>query len=195
MSFNKIAILDKDGTLVRPKSGAEFVQNPEDQELLPGVEEAVARLVEENCRLAIASNQGGVAAGRKSLLDAVSEMRYCMELFPYQPDFGDKLPLIDSAYFCPDFEGKQLYCAEFDFDGFFEFEALHEQLFRIYPLKECRKPGAGMIKEIISRHGLDKRDYERVVMIGDRPEDQGAAEAAGIRFVDAAEWRAGRVQI
>ena len=41
--MEKLLILDKDGTLVRPKSGNEFVQHPEDQELLPGVVEAIAR--------------------------------------------------------------------------------------------------------------------------------------------------------
>ena len=37
----KLLILDKDGTLVRPKSGGRFVQSPDDQELIPGVVEVL----------------------------------------------------------------------------------------------------------------------------------------------------------
>ena len=55
----RLAILDKDGTLVGTKSGETFVQHPEDQILLPGVEEAIARLVDDGYELVIASNQGG----------------------------------------------------------------------------------------------------------------------------------------
>ena len=89
----KLAIVDKDGALVCPKSGNTFVQNPQDQELLPGVQEAVSRLVADGYVLVIASNQGGVAAGHKTLEDAIAEMQYCLSL----------LPQIDRAYFCPDY--------------------------------------------------------------------------------------------
>ena len=57
--MTKLLVLDKDGTLTRPKSGNTFVQNPEDQELIEGVAEAIARYVADGWTLAIASNQGG----------------------------------------------------------------------------------------------------------------------------------------
>ncbi|HMA77901.1 MAG TPA: HAD family hydrolase, partial [Candidatus Paceibacterota bacterium] len=62
----KLAIFDKDGTLTTPASDAEFVQHPEDQILLPGVSEGVAAMAADGWTIAIASNQGGVAAGYKS---------------------------------------------------------------------------------------------------------------------------------
>ena len=40
---NKILFLDLDGTVRRTKSGATFINDPYDQELIPGVEEAIAR--------------------------------------------------------------------------------------------------------------------------------------------------------
>lgn len=55
----KLLVLDKDGTIVRPKSGNTFVQHPEDQELIEGVAEAIARYIADGWTIAIASNQGG----------------------------------------------------------------------------------------------------------------------------------------
>jgi phosphoglycolate phosphatase-like HAD superfamily hydrolase len=40
----------------------------------------------------------------------------------------------------------------------------------------------------------DYRDSD-AIMIGDRPEDQQAAAAAGIAFIDAQAWRTGAVKI
>jgi histidinol phosphatase-like enzyme len=59
--MNKLAVFDKDWTLVKPKSGGTFVQAPEDQELLPGVAEKLEELRSDGWCLAIASNQGGCA--------------------------------------------------------------------------------------------------------------------------------------
>jgi histidinol phosphatase-like enzyme len=55
----KLCIFDKDGTLTQPISGAKFSQNPQDQELMPGVKAAIDRLRTDGWSLAIASNQGG----------------------------------------------------------------------------------------------------------------------------------------
>jgi D-glycero-D-manno-heptose 1,7-bisphosphate phosphatase len=90
--MRKLLLVDKDGTLVRPKSGKEFVQNHKDQELLPKVAETIAHYRAEGWWINIISNQGGVALGYKSLEDTIQEMQFCLEL----------LPDIDSAYFCPD---------------------------------------------------------------------------------------------
>ena len=59
--MNKLAVFDKDHTLVKPKSGGTFVKAPEDQELLPGVAEKLEELRSDGWCLAIASNQGGCA--------------------------------------------------------------------------------------------------------------------------------------
>jgi len=40
---NKILFLDLDGTVRRTKSGAIFINDPYDQELIPGTKEAIAR--------------------------------------------------------------------------------------------------------------------------------------------------------
>jgi HAD superfamily hydrolase (TIGR01509 family) len=43
-----------------------------------------------------------------------------------------------------------------------------------------RKPDPGMVRELLERHGLDPTD---VLMVGDRPADVAAAEAAGVQGI------------
>lgn len=226
----KLAILDKDNTITAPASGNAFVQSPADQSLLPGVDEAVARLVADGYTLVVASNQGGcdvqtvpvslmkpgqywldapiggvwkvkrvagcgdrlavygeneeslggvwnvsissdeiVKVSWKLIGDAVEEMRYCMKL----------LPAIETAFFCPDFAGSKLYMVLGDGDssevtGYYKRRA------------PFRKPEPGMLQA-----AMDWACVNNAVMIGDRAEDEGAAQAAGILFLDTAEWRHG----
>lgn len=169
----KLAILDKDGTLTRPVSGARFVQSPEDQELLPGAKEAIASLRASGCALAIASNQGGVAAGHKTLEEAISEMRFAMELTG-----------ISHGYLCPDFEGKQCYSVSAT-----SYYAIHENGYGASLVGTFRKPGGGMLTALRELAGVRP---EGCIMIGDRPEDEGAAEAAGMPFLGADVWRQGQ---
>ncbi len=164
--MTKLLLLDKDGTLVKPRSGNEFVQHPEDQELIPGVAEAIERYAADGWAMAIVSNQGGVSAGYKTLDDAIAEMRYCLKL----------LPQISTAYFCPD-DGKWCHIVR---SG-----NLHQVSSGQH---ECngwnfRKPGDGMIK-------LASRSFNSSIpnLVGDRREDQQAAEAANIPFMWADEW-------
>jgi D-glycero-D-manno-heptose 1,7-bisphosphate phosphatase len=168
----KLLILDKDGTLTRPKSGAKFVQNPEDQELISGVKEAIARYVADGWSMAIASNQGGCssinpATGKpfKSIEDAIAEMRYCMSL----------LPDIKESYFCPDMDGQS--CWWVDLTGAREVGLSAKENYR--------KPGRGMLM-LAAFNCLQHED--EILMVGDRPEDEGAAAAAGIPFLHVDRW-------
>jgi D-glycero-D-manno-heptose 1,7-bisphosphate phosphatase len=174
----KLAILDKDGTLVLPKSGNTFVQNPADQILMTGVVEGCQRLIEAGYVLAIASNQGGVSAGHKTLDEAISEMRYCLHLLK-----GFDID-IRMAMFCPDFEGQECYVVSLDevfelVDDNGEEGQAFEQFVGTF-----RKPGAGMLKAAAN-------GSQDAWMIGDREEDKLAAEAAGFGFLDADRWRKG----
>jgi histidinol phosphatase-like enzyme len=72
----KLAILDKDGTLIEPKSGAKFPESPEDQQLLPGVRDAIERLKAEGWTIAIASNQGGCDWAEKTVDDLRVGLRF-----------------------------------------------------------------------------------------------------------------------
>jgi D-glycero-D-manno-heptose 1,7-bisphosphate phosphatase len=173
-----IVLLDKDGTLVAPMSGNTFVQSPTDQQLLPGVAERIIDLNARGILLVIASNQGGVAGGHKTLKQAAEEMKFCLTL----------LPEIDSAFFCPDFEGQLCYSVRKKMHRLTSHnDAAYSILRGTY-----RKPKAGMLNLIIDLTGQSKKD---AVMVGDRPEDAQAAVSAGITFVDAEAWRTGAVEI
>lgn len=177
----KLAVLDKDGTLVRPKSGNTFVQSPTDQILIEGVVEACRRWIDSGYTLAIASNQGGVEAGHKSIEGAVAEMQYCMELLM---DYGIK---ISDAMFCPDFRGQKCMVVGWDTS----FELVSESVGGsncIDLVGKFRKPCGGML-ESFKRSGYENKEYESCWMIGDREEDMLAAEAAGFKFLDADTWR------
>lgn len=179
----KLLVLDKDGTLVRPKSGARFVQHPEDQELLPGVAEAIAHYAAEGWTMAIASNQGGVAAGHKTLDDAIAEMRYCLRLLRNAvPDirYQHKCPIFE-ALFCPDFQGSYCWSVQWGVKAMpiHECEWIPRNLHG-----EFRKPSPGMLNFF----NLRSR-WSDSLMAGDRPEDEQAARAARVRFMWADQWR------
>lgn len=125
----KLLVLGKDGTLTRTKSGHTFVQHPEDQVLIDGVADAIAAYAADGWTMAIASNQGGVAAGFKTLEQAIAEMKYAMNLTG-----------INTAYFCPD-DGTTLQIVEKHCDGIG-----WGKLFAPF-----RKPSAGMLQVAESR--------------------------------------------
>jgi D-glycero-D-manno-heptose 1,7-bisphosphate phosphatase len=59
----RLIIFDVDGTLVKTKSGATFRKNAEDWQWLEGRQPRLHELVREGKKLAVATNQGGVAFG------------------------------------------------------------------------------------------------------------------------------------
>lgn len=67
----KLLILDLDGTVRCPKSGAKFINDPLDQEIIPEAGIAIADYKSQGWIIVGATNQGGVAAGHKQLEDAI----------------------------------------------------------------------------------------------------------------------------
>lgn len=168
----ELFIFDKDGTLTETVSRQTFVQHPKDQKLILGVEERVKNLINNGVEIAIASNQGGVAARHKTLQDAIEEMQYCLSLLPEE---------VSTAYFCPDFEGKECYLVN-RFGAVINCSVKENNV--LYGT--FRKPNPGMLN--LARLTFGKTIGE-TIMIGDRKEDETAAYQAGIKFLDAKEWR------
>jgi D-glycero-D-manno-heptose 1,7-bisphosphate phosphatase len=143
---------------------------------MDGVVEGCKRLIDAGYVLAIASNQGGVEAGHKTLHEATQEMWECMKLLHLE---GIEIPL-DRVIFCPDFSGLKACLG----NGI--STDLRESPYpRDLRIGKYRKPGAGMLLLAASEIVTDGW------MIGDRDEDRLAAEAAGFSFLDAEEWRKG----
>lgn len=165
----EILFCDIDGTLTGTLSGATFKSNPRDVLVLPGVENALAHYTQQGYLIVGISNEGGVGAGHKKLEAAFEEKQYTCLL----------LPQLDAVYFCPDFAGQVLCRADRDTAVEVQVESGKYSSFR--------KPGAGMIQYCLS---LYAGDAGKCWMVGDRPEDEKAAQAAGINFTAADVWRA-----
>jgi len=159
-----ILFCDVDGTLTGTVSSATFKSNPRDLLVLPGVENALAHYAKEGYLIVGISNEGRVGAGHKKLEAAFEEKQYTSLL----------LPQLEAIYFCPDFAGQVLCRADHDTAIEVKVESGKYSSFR--------KPGAGMIEYCLSLYG---GDAGKCLMVGDRPEDEKAASAAGINFIAA----------
>ncbi len=166
--MTKILFCDIDGTLTGTVSGAIFKSNPRDVLVLPGVENALAHYAKEGYLIVGISNEGGVGAGHKKLEAAFEEKQYTCLL----------LPQLETIYFCPDFAGQVLCRADRDTATEVQVESGKYSSFR--------KPGCGMIEYCLS---LYAGDVTKCWMVGDRPEDEKAAETAGINFIAPDVWR------
>ena len=161
----RLAFIDKDWTLVKPKSGDTFVQSPDDQELLPGVLERLTELEDAEYKPVIISNQQGVQKGYKTLQNAIDEMRYCLELTG-----------IERAYFCPD-EGHSMgYVNLID-------EAPKPLATHKHPI--FRKPAPGMPNVVMELLGAVPSDC---LFIGDMESDRQCADNAKVPFIHVDDW-------
>lgn len=169
--MTKLLLLDLDGTVRRCKSNPQgFINDPKDQELIEGVEEAIARYASEGWSIVGITNQGGVAAGHKSLEDAIAEQAYTLLL----------LPQIEIILFCPDFEGRQCWKVGGGSSG---------EVGYAFPfVGTYRKPNPGMLELAQALY----HNPQEILYVGDRSEDEQAGAAAGVRFMWAEEWWTGK---
>lgn len=175
--MTKLLLVDLDNTIRSPLSGAKFISHPKDQRILPGADKAIAHYHAKGWIIVGITNQGGVAAGFKQLEDAIKEQEYTLQLFPQ----------IRCILFCPDFDGLRCWAVTPDMHGLKPVPCHEESWARNY-LGTFRKPGPGMLKLGIDLYkGKDLNPT--VWYIGDRSEDEGAAAAASVNYLDAAIWR------
>ena len=163
----KALLLDLDGTIRQPTSG-KFIEYPNDQEPIKGAIKAIEIYHQEGWTMIGITNQGGVAAGHKSLKSAIEEQLKTLEIFP----------LLSYIYFCPDFEGNLCYGVSRE-----NIDLIHVICKEF--LGQFRKPNCGMISASLKSFDKDPID---ILMVGDREEDKLAAKNAGINFLDAHIW-------
>ncbi len=168
--MTKILFVDCDGTIRTPKSGAKFINDPHDQMLIDGVEKALEIASKRFDKIIGITNQAGIAAGHKSMNDAIKEQLITLQLAPQ----------LNSILFCPDFEGLECWKC-YRPQEVMQVAGLYEEI----DLIQYRKPHPGMIE-----YGLieNKADRAECWMIGDRSEDEEAAQNAGINFLPADPW-------
>ena len=150
-------IFDKDGTLV---SGFDNrpANKPEEQILLPGVLKKITGLRHAGHKIAIASNQGGVAWGFITFNQAVELVL----------DAAEKIGGVSDWMISPyDPKAKEKHPGSFARDDF------------------TRKPQPGMLIVIMGKLGCG---CDRTIMIGDMESDQQAAQAANCQFIWAKDF-------
>lgn len=146
--MDKVVFLDRDGTINQEVS---YLYRPRDLVLLPGAAEGIALLRREGFRLAVVTNQAGIARGYYT-----EEQMH--RLHEYLNDQLKKQEAqIDFFYYCP-----------------------HHPVHGIGEFKKkcrCRKPGIGMFQ--MAEKDLDV-DKAHSYMIGDKRIDVQAGHNYGI---------------
>ena len=92
MTGRPAAFLDRDGTIIRD---ANYIRNPADVEVLPGVAAALRELNERGVAVIVVTNQSGIARGMLTTRDyeAVTERLDTL--------LGAEGARIDATYMCP----------------------------------------------------------------------------------------------
>lgn len=128
-----------------------YVYRPEDFTLIDGVLSACAKFVAAGWVLVVITNQSGIGRGYYSESDFSLLTEYMKKIF------ADAEAPISKVYFCPHHPEKaqepyRCHCA-------------------------CRKPEPGMILQAQTELNID---LSASIMVGDKPSDMKAAQAAGI---------------
>jgi D-glycero-D-manno-heptose 1,7-bisphosphate phosphatase len=155
MNMNKkgLILLDRDGVICEEKH---FLSKKEDFELIPRVGEAIKLLNENGYRVAVVTNQAGIARGMFSegILKDIHDLMENM-----LKEFG---AWVDKIYYCP-----------------------HHPKAGVNPeytrVCECRKPQPGMLLQAKKDFGLE--DLSESYMIGDRTGDIKAGNLAGCKTI------------
>lgn len=162
-----VAVLycDLDGTVRKGKDElGRFVNGPEDVELFDGVADLLHGYKQLGWRIIGVSNQGGIALGHMDMSTCVAAM---LETQKQSRDAFDKIS----------------WCAHYP-------SAADPEMAICW----CRKPRPGLVIETalqLSNQTGEIYPPHLGLMVGDRPEDEGCAENAGLTFLSAEKWRGG----
>lgn len=148
--------LDFDGTIRRSKSGAKFIKNAADVELIEGSEDVLWDWRNKGFLILGVTNQGGAAYGFRSREDILEEIRTTLMLFKSNPISAMTVSFAHPKGTVPDLAYRSL----------------------------LRKPSYGMlVQHEIEQLKKDRiLDYDKSVFVGDRDDDRLCAEAAGVAF-------------
>lgn len=161
-----VLYLDIDGTVRKGKDELGYFVNTADQvEVFDEIPSLFRKYKQLGYRIVGISNQGGIALGYLSMQDCINAMRETNT----QTIIG-----FDKIVWCmhhPDASDPEMaYCW-------------------------CRKPKPGMIIESaldLARVTGEIYPVHMALVVGDMESDAACAENAGISFMDAADWRAGK---
>ncbi len=140
---NSWIILDRDGVINHDSD--DYIKSPDEWELIEGSGLAIAKLNKLGFKVAVITNQSGIARGYFSLSTLGSIHQ---KLLDYIENQGGQ---IDAVYFCPHGPGDNC---------------------------ECRKPLAGMFKDLAEQHVVD---LSNCYAIGDSIRDLEAGHSVNCK--------------
>lgn len=149
--------LDWDGTIRRSKSGQTFIQNHNDIELIPNMEEIIWQYRNNGFLVLGISNQAGVAHGFKLPMEIELERDKTLSLFKNNPFHMVKMCYHDAKGNIGPYNHRSL----------------------------LRKPQIGMLALCEAEawpHGY-VIDWDKSIFVGDRPEDELCANNALVKFI------------
>ena len=152
MKHYALIAFDVDGTLVRTKSRSPVRKNARDWQWLPGRLKKLRELEQQGVKVAIATNQAGVAFGYLPQNDLHEELVRMMQ--------EANLPL-SALYVCYTHPRATV-------SKFMEIES-----------DICRKPNPAMLIEAMRDFGVPANE---TLYVGDRPIDGATAKNAGVDF-------------
>lgn len=161
-----LSLFDLDWTLRKPKSDSEFINDPDDQELLPGVYQKLESLEQENYLVGI-TNQKGASLGYKTLTKCIQEQCNTIKL----------LPFLDSILFCPD-DGEKCRFVTYS-DEINDFECIDISDEYLFLKGLFRKPYPGML---LAAMAIYEKSPSDTLFVGDHESDKLAAEAVKVSF-------------
>ena len=181
--MKRAIFLNVDGTLTTTISEDPLKQYPQNVKVLPGVEAALNYYQnQEPCWIMVGiSNQADwESIGRdtgepfKHLDDTIAQMQYTLSL----------LSQLRAIYFCSHSEG--INCWRVTRQGAVKISKyLKASEVHLQEKYAFRKPGAGMIFLASLDYDID---LDLSWMVGDGPEDEGAAVNAQVEFVQTQNW-------
>lgn len=146
--MDRIVFLDRDGTI---NEEVHYLHKPSELRILPGVPQALALLKRAGYRLAVVTNQAGVARGYYTEEDVKALHIYMNGIL------GKEGAAVDRFYYCPH---HPVYGT-----GIYKKKCL------------CRKPGIGMFQMAEKDFSVDK---DHSFMIGDKLLDIEAGKNYGL---------------
>jgi D-glycero-D-manno-heptose 1,7-bisphosphate phosphatase len=153
--------LDFDGTIRYSKNG-KFINHPDDVVLYQDVEQKIWTYRDKGYLVFGITNQGGVAFGYKSTEGNDQEIQRTLDLFEENP-----FHLVQSSYGHP----------EGTLPPFNHNSLLRKPYYGMLVLCEVEAKKIGVVVE-----------WEKSIFVGDRPEDEACAQAAGLTFIEAATF-------
>ena len=164
MSYKAI-LLDRDGVINHERG---HVLNVSDFEMLPGVGKAIAELNRRGIKVALVTNQSGLARG---LLTQAQLRTIHQEMNRQLALEGASLDEIFISPWHPDITLK---------GGVKKWLGEHED----------RKPGVGMLSKALERFGVASSE---AAMVGDSAKDRDAARLIGIDFFGVRSSKSGEI--